>query len=251
MSLAASQERTLCRRVGGSHVQSMSPLCPAWRCCCPRPQYLRVFQLLWRLKRAEASLAGCWTTLQCTVHRTLAGMQVEDGERGPQALWPSAPQRSLGVPVSHARTEQSQSIDGSAPHACAWPAHMRARAGVGAADELSRRCLRLRADMSHFVTNLQYYLMFEVLEAAWQVRASPPRHTRRRSGGPVQQRSSAPCTPARLLLPGLSGAPGWFAPNSSLARDSLAKRQAECVCRCRGVCRSSPSGWRRRTTWTR
>jgi hypothetical protein len=23
--------------------------------------------------------------------------------------------------------------------------------------------------MSHFVTNLQYYLMFEVMEAAWQV----------------------------------------------------------------------------------
>ncbi len=27
----------------------------------------------------------------------------------------------------------------------------------------------LRSEMSHFVTNLQYYLMFEVLEGAWQV----------------------------------------------------------------------------------
>ncbi|KAK3261772.1 hypothetical protein CYMTET_29332 [Cymbomonas tetramitiformis] len=30
-----------------------------------------------------------------------------------------------------------------------------------------RRCQSLRYEMSHFVTNLQYYLMFEVLEASW------------------------------------------------------------------------------------
>ncbi len=42
--------------------------------------------------------------------------------------------------------------------------------GVKSAESLARRCLRLRADMSHFATNLQYYLMFEVMETAWQVR---------------------------------------------------------------------------------
>ncbi len=31
-----------------------------------------------------------------------------------------------------------------------------------------RRCHTLRAEMAHFVTNLQYYIMFEVLEHSWQ-----------------------------------------------------------------------------------
>ncbi|MEW5305464.1 MAG: hypothetical protein WDW36_008001 [Sanguina aurantia] len=78
--------------------------------------YLRVFHLLWSLKRAEAALAGCWTSLQCEVGRPL---------------------HKLGAGGRHAQ-------------------------GV------VRRCLRLRNEMSHFVTNLQYYLMFEVMEGAWR-----------------------------------------------------------------------------------
>ena len=30
-----------------------------------------------------------------------------------------------------------------------------------------RRCQTLRNEMNHFVTNLQYYIMFEVLEYSW------------------------------------------------------------------------------------
>lgn len=41
--------------------------------------------------------------------------------------------------------------------------------GAKGTQEVARRCLRLRADMGHFVTNLQYYLHWEVMEAAWQV----------------------------------------------------------------------------------
>ncbi|KAJ9510229.1 hypothetical protein QJQ45_015708 [Haematococcus lacustris] len=80
-------------------------------------KYLRVFHLLWRLKRVETSLSGSWTSLKCSVERTLSRMP-QDCSRGAQ--------------------------------------------------DLVKRCLRLRADMSHFATNLQYYLMFEVMEAAWQ-----------------------------------------------------------------------------------
>ncbi|KAL6744735.1 Spc98 family-domain-containing protein [Haematococcus lacustris] len=80
-------------------------------------KYLRVFHLLWRLKRVETSLSGSWTSLKCSVERTLSRM----------------------------------------PHDCSR-----------GAQDLVKRCLRLRADMSHFATNLQYYLMFEVMEAAWQ-----------------------------------------------------------------------------------
>jgi hypothetical protein len=41
-----------------------------------------------------------------------------------------------------------------------------------AAERIQRQCLQLRSEMSHFVTNLQYYLMFEVMESAWQVSGS-------------------------------------------------------------------------------
>lgn len=35
-------------------------------------QYLRVFQLLWRLKRAECDLNQAWKVLKCEVERTAA-----------------------------------------------------------------------------------------------------------------------------------------------------------------------------------
>lgn len=34
--------------------------------------YQRVFQLLWRLKRAEAGLSQAWMVLKCEVERTAA-----------------------------------------------------------------------------------------------------------------------------------------------------------------------------------
>ena len=41
-------------------------------------------------------------------------------------------------------------------------------AGVALAEEL-RRCHTLRGEMHHFIANLQYYVMFEVLEGSWEV----------------------------------------------------------------------------------
>jgi gamma-tubulin complex component 3 len=41
-------------------------------------------------------------------------------------------------------------------------------AGRALADEL-RRCHTLRGEMHHFISNLQYYVMFEVLEGSWEV----------------------------------------------------------------------------------
>jgi gamma-tubulin complex component 3 len=41
-------------------------------------------------------------------------------------------------------------------------------AGRALADEL-RRCHTLRGEMHHFIANLQYYVMFEVLEGSWEV----------------------------------------------------------------------------------
>ena len=42
------------------------------------------------------------------------------------------------------------------------------RAGRALCGEL-RRCHTLRGEMHHFIANLQYYVMFEVLEGSWQV----------------------------------------------------------------------------------
>lgn len=83
--------------------------------------YLRVSQLLWRLKRVEHSLAASWTMLKSQVERTLP---------------------RLGRPSRDA--------------------------GLGAAAALLRRLLLTRNEMSHFATNFQYYVMFEVLETSTQ-----------------------------------------------------------------------------------
>eukprot|EP00955_Chlamydomonas_euryale_P072780 361513-Chlamydomonas_euryale.AAC.3 len=40
--------------------------------------------------------------------------------------------------------------------------------GADGALALVRRFLTLRSEMSHFCTNLQYYIMYEVMETAWQ-----------------------------------------------------------------------------------
>lgn len=44
-----------------------------------------------------------------------------------------------------------------------------ARGGADFALALMRKSLRLCSEMSHFCTNLQYYIHFEVMESAWQV----------------------------------------------------------------------------------
>ena len=82
--------------------------------------YLRVFQLLWKLKRVESDLAQSWMVLKCEVERTAA--KFNKGAKG----------------------------------------------GADGALEVARKFLRIRSEMSHFCTNLQYYIMFEVLEVAWR-----------------------------------------------------------------------------------
>jgi hypothetical protein len=54
----------------------------------PRMQYLREFQLLWRLKRTEFSLAAVWSSLKCEVERTLARLAPEsEGGRVWCCVW--------------------------------------------------------------------------------------------------------------------------------------------------------------------
>ncbi|KAG1679629.1 hypothetical protein FOA52_006146 [Chlamydomonas sp. UWO 241] len=43
-----------------------------------------------------------------------------------------------------------------------------AHGGADGALEIARRFLTLRSEMSHFCTNLQYYIMYEVMETAWR-----------------------------------------------------------------------------------
>mmetsp|Transcript_8944 Transcript_8944/g.19114 ORF Transcript_8944/g.19114 Transcript_8944/m.19114 type:complete len:880 (+) Transcript_8944:124-2763(+) len=78
-------------------------------------RYLRVFQLLWCMKRVEHGLAASWKIMKCEIEKTAA--RFTDGK---------------------------------------------------SVNEVVRKALRLRTEMSHFCTNLQYYYMSEVLEAAWR-----------------------------------------------------------------------------------
>lgn len=64
--------------------------------------YLRVFHLLWSLKRAEAALAGCWTTLQCEVGRPLhklgaGGSGLDEIQRRSRNTEPKPAMRRAGV----------------------------------------------------------------------------------------------------------------------------------------------------------
>eukprot|EP00762_Andalucia_godoyi_P008673 ANDGO_00429.mRNA.1 Gamma-tubulin complex component 3 len=76
-------------------------------------RYLRVFSLLWKLKRVESGLCHEWKR-----HMTL-----------------------FHTMQSHRDSDIAQ--------------------------KLMRPCQLLRNEMSHCIANLQYYLMFEVLEASW------------------------------------------------------------------------------------
>ena len=97
-------------------------------------RYLRVFTFLWRLKRVEAALSGTW-----------GGMK------------PNAP----GGGAWTALVAGTSKRGGQQPDAAgaSGDAHL--------VVPLLRRCHTLRAEMAHFVTNLQYYIMFEVLEHSW------------------------------------------------------------------------------------
>ena len=81
-------------------------------------QYLKIFHLLWRIKRVEFGLGATWR--RCMT-----------GARGVLALTPSSP---------------------TAPD---WK---RARCAI--------------AEMIHFITQLQYYILVEVVEAAWTTLAT-------------------------------------------------------------------------------
>ena len=100
-------------------------------------RYLRVFTFLWRLKRVEAALSGTW-----------GGMKPNAPGGG---AW-----TALVSPGAKRAGQQPAAGDGGAP---GGDAHL--------VVPLLRRCHTLRAEMAHFVTNLQYYIMFEVLEHSW------------------------------------------------------------------------------------
>ncbi len=44
-------------------------------------QYLRVFALLWRLKRVESALSSSWMVLQCEVERALSKFPQNQSEQ--------------------------------------------------------------------------------------------------------------------------------------------------------------------------
>ena len=134
-------------------------------------QYQRVFQLLWRLKRAECDLSQSWKVLKCEVERTAAKFNNGEGDRPSGEALSGLPSRVLSQAVlshcifctflCHAMLLTSFPNQSSSPTA--------SRGGADFALEVARKFLRLRSEMSHFCTNLQSYIMFEVLETSWQV----------------------------------------------------------------------------------
>jgi len=95
--------------------------------------YIRVFKLLWRLRRVDRALAKCWS--KQTSHANDL-----DPDRGGRRL-PGMRGRAHTLPR---RAVQNPAL----------------------AAVLKKGYL-LRAEMDHFVKNLTSYMMFEVLECAW------------------------------------------------------------------------------------
>eukprot|EP01079_Euglenida_sp_SAG-EU17-18_P001692 gene1692-451_t len=91
--------------------------------------YTLLFQWLWRIKRMEASLAGTYLKHTTLSHYSVMGQRWKSQTGGP----------------SHAK-------DAIAP----------------AIKSITWQSALLRHQMAHFCNNLQYYLMFEVLEDHWK-----------------------------------------------------------------------------------
>eukprot|EP00899_Mesostigma_viride_P022858 jgi/Mesvir1/3757/Mv15031-RA.1 len=109
-------------------------------------KYLRVFNFLWRLKRVEHALAATWHTMKPNTWTRLRGVggSSKGGAGG-------------GGGVTGGRVQGGRRGSGGT-----LPTR-----GIGDVEsELLRRNHALRNEMIHFVTNLEYYIMFEVLECS-------------------------------------------------------------------------------------
>jgi gamma-tubulin complex component 3 len=106
-------------------------------------QYRRLFRLLWKVRRAEVELKRTWQ-LYCQVIR---------GKEEEGLLLAASRRNAAGsrVPSRHPSPESAQ-------------ADAEFRAGQR---ELRQASARVFQHLTHFVSNLQMYLVTEVVEAAW------------------------------------------------------------------------------------
>lgn len=115
-------------------------------------QYLKIFNFLWRVKRVEHTLSHTWRLHMINGHyvrkrqaaaaaaTTTTTTNNSKGKRRQKTESPEEEEgRSGGVETSEAEAEA----------------------------EVYHLCHAVRNEMIHFVSNLQYYLMFEVLEGSW------------------------------------------------------------------------------------
>lgn len=158
-------------------------------------KYHRIHQLLWRLKRVEHALAHAWSVLKTQAERLLPRLgrgeltaPIAEHFISSSAVCSGRGSRWLccyGGTYAGACVERAQNAGGAAPvfeHCCVqsepgsvwiWcyipdpNSYLSSPTGRGPAEDTLRRCLALRHRLSHFATSLQYYIQFEVLEAAW------------------------------------------------------------------------------------
>ena len=104
-------------------------------------QYLRVFNFLWRVKRVEFALASTWRRCM-TGARGILGSIENDGSRKSN------------------RNARKETNDGGGNKAMPVPV----QPNLASDWKCAHACI---AEMIHLVAQLQYYILFEVIEASW------------------------------------------------------------------------------------
>ena len=102
-------------------------------------QYLRVFNFLWRVKRVDFALASTWRRCMTGARGILGSIENNGGHRYKNKL---SKESSDGGGKKTVPVQPNLASDWKCAHACI-------------------------AEMIHLVAQLQYYILFEVIEASW------------------------------------------------------------------------------------
>ena len=126
--------------------------------------YLRIFNFLWRLKRVEFVLNATWSV----AHVCVCAWSTMRGPRCLSARPPSSCKNDLTLAGPRRRHSFCMA------RGCASSEVHEAVMNSPSFRGINARCNHARLRMMHFVQNLQYYLMFEVLEASCTAPAPRP-----------------------------------------------------------------------------
>ena len=110
-------------------------------------KYQSLFRFVWKLKRVDCALSGAWSDY-VSAERLLRVLRVQTG------LPPLSFRRMRAADVEHVAGSAGGSLS-------------RERRELLIAAQYPHEAIALRAEMVHFMSNLQYYIGVQVLDCSW------------------------------------------------------------------------------------